>query len=153
MDSRSVRCRDCNVRYAVGENAPGYIHGRGQLTGTCKCGKWIARHAEMCWGCRAVGRYTDSNGYIMLTQKQGHPNANSGGLVREHVFVMSEYLGRGLIKGETVHHINLNRADNRLENLQLRIGQHGPGSVYLCGDCGSDKLMPKPIADEELNRK
>lgn len=32
---------------------------------------------------------------------------------------MELHLGRSLVKGETVHHINGDREDNRLENLEL----------------------------------
>jgi len=37
----------------------------------------------------------------------------------EHVLIVEAYLDRKLRKGETVHHINENRTDNRLENLYV----------------------------------
>jgi hypothetical protein len=39
--------------------------------------------------------------------------------VLQHRLVLARHLGRPLSPDEHVHHINRNRADNRLENLQL----------------------------------
>jgi hypothetical protein len=69
------------------------------------------------------GRTVTPDGYVLIKQPD-HPNADVRGYVYEHVLVASAHLGRPLAVGEEVHHRNENRADNRLENLEVTDRPH-----------------------------
>lgn len=86
----------------------------------------------------------NDEGYVTVFVPPDDPMASmarNGGYVLEHRLVMGRHLGRPLLPSETVHHRNGIRDDNRLENLQLRQGQHGKGGRFACADCGSHNLV------------
>ena len=92
--------------------------------GTCRVDGCV-RPARSQRLCRAHGstpssrtRRIGNHGYALLYWPD-HPNATAAGYVSEHVAVMVDAIGRPLHAGESVHHKNGDRLDNRLENLEL----------------------------------
>lgn len=97
------------------------------------------------------GRITGPGGYIQVLLRRGdqffemgqHRNEpDTHRYVFEHRLVMAHQLGRALLPGETVHHLDGDRSNNKPSNLQLRQGKHGKGSSFCCADCGSYNVIP-----------
>ena len=95
---------------------------------------------------RGQGWRKTAGGYIEVKIEPGHEYSSmavgSGRngktlYILEHRLKMAEKLKRPLARWETVHHIDGNRENNAIENLQLRSSQHGQGVVVGCRDCGS----------------
>jgi uncharacterized protein (DUF1330 family) len=64
------------------------------------------------------GKVLDKRGYILIKFRE-HPNAQTNGYIYEHRLVMEKHLGRYLKPEETIHHLNGDKTDNRIENLKL----------------------------------
>ena len=62
------------------------------------------------------GRYVAKDGYVMVRSTSPKGNLRYR---REHVVRMEQKIGRRLVKGEVVHHIDGVRSNNRLSNLWL----------------------------------
>jgi hypothetical protein len=95
---------------------------------TCSCGERKQAKSDQCGKCRSVateangnwkgGRTRHKAGYVMV-RVPGHPRARTSVYVFEHILVAEQLLGRYLLPGESIHHRNGVRDDNRPENLEL----------------------------------
>jgi DNA-binding CsgD family transcriptional regulator len=94
------------------------------------------------------GKTLTGQGYVQELVFADDPMASMrsrSGYVLQHRLVVARAIGRPLSPKETVHHINGDRQDNSLENLQLRQGQHGTGVVFVCADCGSRHIKAQAL--------
>lgn len=98
------------------------------------------------------GRVMTAGGYVLVQIQPDDPffsmstkKDTDAHYVLEHRLVMAQKLGRPLTQHETVHHIDGDRTNNAIENLQLRQGRHGNGVVQRCLDCGSHNIESLPI--------
>jgi hypothetical protein len=76
--------------------------------------RWQQRKLPV--GTRLVGKAPGGYTYVYMPDSS---MANIRGLVLEHRLVMAEHLGRDLRDKENVHHVNGEKIDNRIENLEL----------------------------------
>lgn len=101
----------------LGKRGPeSYLYGKKQAP------EVVAKRIEKISGANnyhwSGGRKYHSNGYVCVYAPE-HPNRDKNGYVLEHRLVMERNLGRILSSDEIVHHINGDKKDNRLENLEL----------------------------------
>lgn len=103
------------------------------------------------------GKSITPHGYVLVLVKAGHHLANAHGYAYEHRLVAEEKLGRRLVKGEEVHHIDGNKQNNDPANIEVldraeHAKQHrkrkdlrDPGEIndlIACG-CGCGIHFPK----------
>lgn len=105
---------------------------------TATARRWVILDLGITPHHRRGTRRIASNGYVRV-------KVGENGWQSEHRVVMERWLGRPLLLTETIHHRNGDRTDNRIENLELRHGQHGAGVRLAdhphCPTCTCDLQM------------
>ena len=107
-------CKKCNKNISRGN--------KSQLCHSCipghpnkNKGIKVPPEKSMRW---KGGRIKVSGGYISI-HSPNHPYRNINKYVPEHRLVVEEFIKRYLKPEERIHHINMNKQDNRIENLML----------------------------------
>lgn len=121
----SLRDAGCKfIRKRRTESSPEEYHNRstahkGRKLSESHRRKISERNACDYNGLNGYGHTKNQNGGYVLAYVPLHPHAYSDGYQMLHTVLMERKLGRYLKDDEVVHHINHNRKDNRIENLQL----------------------------------
>lgn len=129
IEAGIMTCYVCNVRKNCKRYRVCRICRDGGYDDCPSCGEPKRPRSKLCAKCNRKksgpdagnwkgGKVLDSRGYVKIWCPD-HPHALNGRYVWEHRLVMEEQLGRHLLPGENVHHINGVKTDNRPENLEL----------------------------------
>lgn len=76
------------------------------------------------------GSRVGSNGYVKVRAGKGHPLADPNGWAYEHLVVWCAAGNPRPTRNEILHHINGDKTDNRIENLQ-RLSRSTHNALHL----------------------
>lgn len=113
------RCRSCARKQEFAEGRP-FSDSHKKAISISKLG---SNHPK--WA--VVGSYyKDRSGYIK-------EKIDDGKWVAQQKIVVEKYIGRKLLKGEVVHHIDGNKSNNSLDNLYVfsKVGLHTSFTVLV----------------------
>lgn len=98
------------------------------------------------------GRIEKGDGRVGI-HKPNHPRADNQGYVYEHTLVMEDKIGRLPQYEEQVHHINLDKKDNRPENLILVKDRSEHGKIHRSIENLIPELLERGIVTFNKDKK
>lgn len=146
---------------------PVYLRPPCTRCGEGSAGFFRTENSQLCYRCHGLAiteaslekmglpkdslRKVAANGYAWV-----RADVMSTDWVPEHRKVMEEKLGRPMVPGESVHHVNGVRDDNRPENLELWLGgiRYGQRAHDIkCPHCKEPYLKEETDVDEKKIRR
>ena len=119
---RDAGCKFSHKRkkeYTANEWLHRSIANKGKVISEDQRRKISERNSCNYNGLNGYGHTKNHNGGYVVVYVPRHPHAHKDGYQMLHTVLMERHIGRYLNDDEVVHHINHNRKDNRIENLQL----------------------------------
>lgn len=100
-----------------------------------------------------IGKTNKYNrGYVEIYVKGTHEHRPDENWIREHIIVMENHIGRKLKKGEVVHHIDGDKHNNNISNLDLcTIEEHN--NCHAKSELIVFELYKKGLVGYDTNQK
>lgn len=123
-----LSCDNCNKKYQKTSDNFSYKRASNNYKHFCnECGNaqgFAGKVGSISCKNKQIkllgNKIIDSCGYILLYVGPDYKYSNTyGGRIREHIYIIQEKLGRQLDKNEVIHHIDGDKTNNNLNNLDL----------------------------------
>lgn len=101
----------------------------------------FANKSEAIKGKRTTLKKMTSRGYVQVYRPE-HQRADKNGFVMEHIVVFEEKTGISIPKNCSVHHLNGDKTDNRIQNLCMM--EHGAHTAFH----NTGKKIPSAVREK-----
>jgi hypothetical protein len=124
-EKHKTNCKNCGEEfYRTRRKGSGTIYNTQMLCSKQCKREWTSKVFREKHGVPEITR-RERRGYILL--RIPARDGREAYEILEHRYNMQQHIGRELFEEETVHHINGDRFNNDIKNLELFSSNHGPG--------------------------